>query len=120
MARAVYPGLTTATRPQAVVLVDDHDWPAALAASALAGAPLGAPLLYSEGATLPAVSRQALAAMKPTGAARLGGAQVIRIGTATAAPAGYRTETRLATEPPRLAAEVARLASRAHGVAPGR
>ena len=53
VARAVYPGLTPATRPQAVVLVDERDWPAALAASALAGAPLGAPLLYAEGDALP-------------------------------------------------------------------
>ena len=47
-----------ATRPQVVVLVNEHDWPAALAASSLAGAPLGAPILYSEGDTLPAVSRE--------------------------------------------------------------
>jgi hypothetical protein len=119
VARAVYPGLTATTRPQAVVLVDEHDWPAALAASALASAPLGAPLLYSEGSSLPAVSSQALAAMHPTGAAQFGGAQVIRIGTATAAaPAGYRTSTLTAGEPPTLAAEVARLVSRARGVGP--
>ena len=41
MALAVYPGLTPATRPQAVVLVNEHDWPASLVASALASAPLG-------------------------------------------------------------------------------
>jgi len=38
VARAVYPGLTPATRPQAVALVDDRDWAGALAASVLAGA----------------------------------------------------------------------------------
>ena len=37
------------TRPQAVVIAGAHDWPAALAACSLASAPLGAPLLYSEG-----------------------------------------------------------------------
>jgi len=118
VARAVYPGLTVSTRPQAVVLVDEHDWPAALAASALASAPLGAPLLYSDGSTLPSVSSQALAAMHPTGAAQAGGAQVIRIGTTTAAPAGYHTSTLAASEPAALAAEVAQLESRARGVAP--
>ncbi len=119
VARAVYPGLTVSTRPQAVVLADEHDWPAALAASALASAPLGAPLLYSEGSTLPSVSSQTLAAMRPTGAAQAGGAQVIRIGTTTAAaPAGYRTSTLTASEPAALAAEVAQLESRARGVAP--
>ncbi len=90
VALATYPGLTPTTRPQAVVLVDDRDWPAALAAAALASAPLRAPLLYSEGSSLPALSAQALAALKPTGVARLGGAQVIEIGPA-AAPTGYRT-----------------------------
>jgi hypothetical protein len=90
VALATNPGLTPTTRPQAVVLVDAHDWPAALAAAALASSPLRAPLLYSEGDSLPAISAQALAALKPTGAALLGGAQVIEVGT-TAAPAGYRT-----------------------------
>ncbi|MGC2372953.1 MAG: hypothetical protein WA484_03670, partial [Solirubrobacteraceae bacterium] len=46
VAVAVYPGLTPATRPQAAMLVDGGDWPAALAASVLAGSPLHAPLLY--------------------------------------------------------------------------
>jgi hypothetical protein len=119
VARAVYPGLTASTRPQAVVLVDEHDWPAALAASALASAPLGAPLLYSEGSNLPAVSSQALAAMHPTGASQAAGAQVIRIGATTAAaPAGYHMSTLAASEPAALAVEVARLVSRARGVAP--
>jgi hypothetical protein len=119
VARAVYPGLTATTRPQAVVLVDEHNWPAALAASALASAPLGAPLLYSEGSSLPAVSSQTLAAMHPTGAAQAAGAQVIRIGATTAAaPAGYRTTTLTGSAPPALAAAVARLVSRARGVKP--
>ncbi len=121
VARAVYPGLTASTRPQAVVLVNEGDWPTALAASALASAPLGAPLLYSDGSTLPAVSSQALEAMHPTGAAQAGGAQVIRIGsppTLPAAPGGYRTSTLTASEPAALAAEVARLVGRTRGVAP--
>ncbi|HXA54006.1 MAG TPA: cell wall-binding repeat-containing protein [Solirubrobacteraceae bacterium] len=92
VALVTYPGLTTATRPQTVVVVNDRDWTAALAAAALAGAPLRAPLLYSEGGSLPALSAQALGALKPTGAPRLGGVQVIAIGGA-AIPAGYRTLT---------------------------
>ncbi len=118
VARAVYSGLTVSTRPQTVVLVDEHDWPAALAASALASTPLGAPLLYSDGPTLPAVSSQALAALHPTGATPAGGAQVIRIGTSPPVPAGYRVTTLPAAEPAALAAEVARLLSRARGAAP--
>ncbi|HTA37053.1 MAG TPA: cell wall-binding repeat-containing protein [Solirubrobacteraceae bacterium] len=90
VAEAVYPGFTPATRPQAVVLVNERDFPAALAASTLAAAPLGAPLLYAEGNSLPDVTAQALHAMRPIGASALGGAQVIRIDTSAALPDGLR------------------------------
>ena len=90
VARAVYPGLTPATRPQAVVLVNERSWAASLAASVLAGAPLGAPLLYADGDSLPAPSAHALAALHPTGSAALGGAQVIEIGTSAPVPGGLR------------------------------
>jgi hypothetical protein len=124
VALATYPGLTEATRPQAVVLVDDRDWPVALAAAALASAPLRAPLLYSEGSSLPALSAQTLAALKPRGAALLGGAQVIDIGPA-AAPAGYRTRVLRGKPAGResqaaLAAQVERLVEAIHGGAPRR
>jgi hypothetical protein len=121
VALAVYPGLTAATRPATVVLVDARDWTAALAASALAGSALGAPLLYSEGDTLPAISGEALRAMRPSGAPLLQGAQVIEIGT-SAAPAGYRTRTLSAgaTGEATLAARVERLVAIAHGAPPRR
>ena len=115
VARAVYPGLTPATRPAAVVLVDERDWSAALAASALAGAPLGAPLLYSEGDTLPPVSRETLEALRPVGAPALGGAQVIRIGSSAAVPGGYVTRSLAAAEPAVAAAGVERLLRGAAG-----
>ncbi len=54
------------------------DWTAALAASALASAPLGAPLLYADGERLPGATSSALRALHPLGAKALGGAQVIR------------------------------------------
>jgi hypothetical protein len=92
VARAIYPGLTPATRPQAVVIVDRSDWPAALAASSLASAPLAAPLLYADGDTLPEVSEQALRAMRPIGVATLGGAQAITVGDSVGAPAGYKSK----------------------------
>jgi hypothetical protein len=116
VALAVYPGLTAATRPAAVVLVNAQDWTAALAASALAGSALGAPLLYSEGDTLPAISGDALKAMHPSGTPLLGGAQVIEIGT-SAAPAGYRTRSLAAgtAGEATLAAHVERLVAIAHG-----
>jgi len=98
VAVAEYPGLTPATRPPAIVLVSDSDWPDALAASALAGAPLRAPLLYSESRTLPVASERALHTMQPRGIGPVGrtlrgvpgGAKVIKIGEAPT-PAGYLT-----------------------------
>jgi hypothetical protein len=113
VALAVHPGLTAASRPRAVVVVDEHDWPAALAASALASAPLLAPLLYSEGEALPEVSAQALKTMRPTGAAALGGAQVIRLGASVtpAATAGYSTRTLSNSDPYALAMQVQQLLS---------
>jgi hypothetical protein len=119
VALATYPGLTPTTRPQTVVLVDDRDWTAALAASALASSPLRAPILYSEGSKLPPLSAQALAALKPTGSPLLSGTpQVIAIGSATA-PTGYRTLA-LSGEPAALAAQVERLVAVIHGRRPHR
>ena len=120
VARAVYPGLTTATRPQAVVLVDKHDWAASLAASVLASAPLGAPLLYSEGDKLPTASLDALRALDPRGAPALGGAQVIRIGTQAAVPEALRTrDLPAASDPASAATAVERLSALARGGAHG-
>src|SRR5256885_17013329 len=53
IARVAYPGLTPGSRPQAVIVVDRADWSSALAASVLSSAPLNAPILYSEGGSLP-------------------------------------------------------------------
>ena len=120
VARTAYPGLTATTRPQAVVLVDAHDWPAALVASSLAGAPLGAPLLYSEGGRLPQASVLALHALHPTGASALGGVQLILLGSSTEAPAGYLARGAETDEPDALAVSVAKLLRIARGSAPHR
>jgi hypothetical protein len=114
VARAVYPGGAPGTRPPAVALADAHDWQAALAASVLMSPPLRAPLLLSDGDTLPKASADALAALAPTGAATLGGAQVVRVGGAPA-PEGYRSTTLPGTDPVAVAANVDRLASAATG-----
>lgn len=115
VARAAYPGLTASTRPQAVVIADAHGWPAALAASALASAPLGAPLLYSEGSSLPQASAQALRAMAPTGSSALGGVQLLLLGSSAPAPAGYSARARAAGDPYSLAVSVAKLLAIARG-----
>jgi hypothetical protein len=119
IARAVYPGLTPATRPQAVVLVNERDWLAALVASVLSSAPSGAPILYSEGETLPAVSRETLEAMQPLGAPTLGGAQVIEVGTSAAVPDHELTRPLRVGTPAVTAAAVERLlATLDHGSVP--
>jgi hypothetical protein len=108
-----------------VVLVNERDWPASLVASALASTPLGAPLLYADGDSLPADSARALQAMRPVGAAALEGAQVIRIATAAPVPEGYRVRSVPVGPPgPEGTAEVAGavqrlLATAAHGAPPG-
>jgi len=114
VARALYPGLTPGTRPQAVVIVDRGDWPAALAASGLAAAPLLAPILYSEGGSLPAASATALAAMRPTGATALHRVQTICI-AAAACPSGYRAMHVRARGPYVLARKIATLMSALRG-----
>jgi hypothetical protein len=113
VARAVYPGLTAATRPQAVVVVDQRNWPASLAASTLAAAPLGAPVLFADGDKLPGATALALRALRPQGAAALGGAQVIRVGTAAPLPGSWRTLSVPASGgAPGVQAAVAQLAMR--------
>lgn len=119
VALAVYPGLTAATRPAAAVLVDEGDWPAALAASTLAGRPLHAPLLYTSGHAVPAATARALAAMRPTGSAAVEGAQAIAIGGASV-PAGYVGRAVRAGDPAALAVAVEQLASALRGRSPSR
>src|SRR6059058_1934357 len=53
IARAVYPAETAGTRPDAVTLVDQHDWRSAVAASVLMSRPIGAPVLFADGKVLP-------------------------------------------------------------------
>jgi hypothetical protein len=83
VARAVYPEL----KPKAVTLVDSNDWRAGISAAELAGPPLRAPVLLARGDALPAATKAALSALQPTGAAKAGGAQVLRVGTRASAGA---------------------------------
>jgi hypothetical protein len=114
VARAVYPGGPgPRSRPRAVTLVDSRDWRAGVAAAVLAGPPLRAPTLLSDGADLPQASGDALAALAPTGARAAGGAQVIRIGD-VARPSGLRATTITGSGPFALARAVDAFAAAAH------
>lgn len=110
VAVAVYPGLSPASRPQTVLLVAESDWPAALAASVLAGAPLHAPLLYGGGSTLPPASTRALSTLKPSGASALSGTQLLRIGEG-GAPAGYLARSITGSDAAELAVAIERVSS---------
>jgi len=82
VARSVFPGQSLESRPNAVAVVDKRDWRTALAAAALMGNPVRAPLLLSdEGQELPEASQVALDALDPKGSKAAGGAEVIRIGS---------------------------------------
>ncbi len=80
VAQAVYPARSQDTRPRAVVLVDQDDWRAGIAAAQLAAPPLRAPVLFTEGEDLPSATEDALDKLQPSGADRAGKAQVVRIG----------------------------------------
>ncbi len=111
IAQTLYPGLTPGTRPAAAVIVGVEDWPGALAASALAAAPLRAPIIYSERGRLPPASAAALAAIEPLGSTLIGGAQLIVVGDAPAPPR-YRALRLRAGSPYQLAAKIAALQAR--------
>ena len=117
VAQAVYPARTAETRPQAVVLADQHNWPAAIAASQLAGPPVRAPILLTDGNKLPGATKAALDALKPTGAKAVAGAQVIRVGT-KADVGKLRTTDVAAGSPAAVAAAVDRLQAAAVGGKP--
>jgi len=90
VAQAVHPSRSEDTRPSAVVLVDQDDWRAGIAASQLAAPPLRAPVLFTEADELPEATADALDKLQPTGAEEAGGAQVIRIGD-VAKPDGLKS-----------------------------
>jgi hypothetical protein len=80
VASALYPATEAATRPLAVVVADKDDWQGIVAAGALAGSPLRAPILLSDGDKLPPVTSQTLDRLKPKGATLAKGAQAILVG----------------------------------------
>jgi hypothetical protein len=126
VARAVYPGVSSATRPKAVVIVDVEDWRSAISAAQLMSAPLRAPILFSRDGKLPEATQSALDELKPGGADKAGDAQVIRIGTAAGRPEKLRStdvagadHVALARAIDRLQTSAAREASDAAMVAAG-
>src|SRR5829696_5575287 len=115
VASAIFPASGSSDRPSAVVLIDSGDWVSAIAAAALAGPPIGAPLLLSDGGDLPAVTEDTLEHLQPKGSDLSKDAQVIRIGEDVARPDGYRTAVVQGADPFRRAAAIDRFLSAATG-----
>jgi hypothetical protein len=110
----VYPGPSVKTRPQAVALVDARDWRIGVAAAVLAGTDIRAPILLSNGPDLPTASKDALAALAPTGSKAAGNAQVIRVGD-VARPAGLRATAVRGADPFALAQAIDAFSAAARG-----
>jgi hypothetical protein len=114
VALAVYPSAAPGTHPGAVTIAPTSDWQAAIASAVLMAPPIKAPILLSDGATLPSASADALTALAPTGSGAAGGAQVIRIGS-VAAPPGLRAADIKGSDPYSLAAAIDGFVSAAQG-----
>src|SRR4051812_17601992 len=110
--QAVPPSRSADTRPSAVVLVDQDDWRAGIAAAQLGAAPLHAPVLLTEGDELPKATADALGKLRPKGARQAGGAQVIRIGD-VAKPDGLKATDIPAGNPAATARAIDKLQSAA-------
>jgi hypothetical protein len=115
VAGALFPATGSTDRPTAVVLVDSEDWQSAIAAAVLAGPPIGAPLLLSDGDDLPAVTEETLDALQPSGSDLSKDAQVIRIGDDVARPEGFKTAVVQGRDPFARAAAIDRFVSAARG-----
>jgi hypothetical protein len=115
VAGALFSATGSSDRPTAVALVDGDDWQSAIAASVLAGPPIGAPLLLSDGDELPAVTQDTLERLAPTGSDLSKDAQVIRIGQEVARPDGFKTAVIEGSDPYQRAAAIDRFFSAARG-----
>ena len=113
-ARAVYPSVTPELRPKAVVLVDVHDWRAALAASVLMADPIRAPVLLTDGKKMPDTTQAALDALAPTGSDPAGGAQAVRVGD-VARPPGLKTTDLVGKNPSTIARAIDAFQASARG-----
>jgi hypothetical protein len=114
VALAVYPSAATGTHPQAVTLAPTGNWRDALAAASLMAPPIRAPILFSDGSSLPSASADALSALAPTGSGPAGGSQLIRVGN-VASPGGLRSVSIAGGDPFTLAAGIDRFESAARG-----
>jgi hypothetical protein len=117
VALAVFPSRGGVEGPPAVTLVDAGDWASGIAASALMAAPIGAPVLLTEGGEIPTLTSDALDALAPQGSPETGKAQVFGVGDA-ARVKGIRTETIHGKSPAAVASSIDRLREQLTGSQP--
>jgi hypothetical protein len=114
-ASAVWPATSDRTKPTVVGLVDKDDWQGAVAASVLSASPVRAPLLVSDGSSLPRVTSDTLKRLAPRGSQLTRNREVVLIGPKPPAPEGFRTATLNGKDPYELAAAIDRFFSAAKG-----
>jgi hypothetical protein len=117
VALAVFPSTGGVSGPDAVSLVDASDWRAGIAAASLTAPPVSAPILISGTDEIPSLTTDAIEALGPEGSAATKGAQLFRIGGATA-PAGVDVERVDGKSPAAIAAEVDALRQKLTGTKP--
>ncbi len=93
VALAVFPSTTPAQRPTAVALVDEAEWPAAIAAAVLMAPPVRVPLLLSGSEEAPEATAQALSALDPQGGRESSGARGFAFGDAAVPDGAGGVET---------------------------
>ncbi|MEA2411590.1 MAG: hypothetical protein QOC77_2151 [Thermoleophilaceae bacterium] len=115
VASAVFPSSSLETRPPAVVLVDKNDWQGSVAGAALVSAPLRAPILLTDGGSLPSVTSDTLARLKPKGAQLASGAQAILVGEKPGPPKGLKAARIRGADPFAVAVAIDKFSSVARG-----
>jgi putative cell wall-binding protein len=115
VASALFPAGSAASRPPAVLLVEQDDWQGAIAAGALVGSPVRAPILLSDGDSLPTVTEETLKRLKPRGSNLTKGAQVVLIGDDPPPPDGVKSTALRGGDPYVRAAAIDRYSSAARG-----
>jgi ell wall binding domain 2 (CWB2) len=115
VASALFPASSLETRPPAVVLVDKDDWQGAVSSAALVAAPLRAPILLTDGGSLPPVTSETLDRLKPKGAQLASGAQAILVGSKPGPPKGLKAARIKGEDPYSVAVAIDKFSSVAKG-----
>src|SRR4051812_48181981 len=115
VASAIFPSSSLETRPPAVVLVDKDDWQGAVAAGALVADPLHAPILLTDGDSLPTVTSDTLDRLKPKGAQNASGAQAILVGEKPGPPKDLKAARIRGGDPFSVAVAIDKFSSVARG-----